>query len=234
MATFENEVKFALASILRGFRNGTFYGTKIRLPHAFVMTLLFSFKSDLRYLGDRMSNLTWEHSRNLALFVGFYKAALALGRLIRIRLGDKIAAPPGRPSNQFDTLLAGGLIGHIIWGRYTSINSQIVMYLTARVMLGLGKIAAEKGFPIAKDLTYETQVHPVWASIIWAIVMWQFEFHPDKLQSSLTESMKFLYHDSNQWSEGVVDFLPSPATAAVFVYVTLRAREELLKKSGKQ
>jgi peroxisomal membrane protein 4 len=195
------------------------------------MTLLFNFKSDLRYLGDRMSNLTWEHSRNLALFVGFYKAALALGRLIRVKLGDKVTAPMGRPTNQFDAFLAGGLIGHIIWGRYTAINSQIVMYLTARVIMGLCRIAAAKGVPIARDLTYETQVYPIWASVIWAIVMWQFEFHPDKLQSSLTESMKFLYHDSNQWKE-TADFLPSPATAAVFLYVTLRAREELMKRSS--
>jgi len=44
--------------------------------------------------------------------------------------------------------------------------------------------------------------------------------------------MKFLYHESNQWKTGASDFLPSPATAAVFIYVTLRAREELMKKTG--
>ena len=181
-----------------------------------------------------MCNLTWEHSRNLALFAGFYKLSLALSRLVRVKLGDKLTTPMGRPANQFDALLAGGLIGHIVWGRYTSINSQIVMYLTARVIMGMCRIAAEKGVPIAKDLTFETQVYPVWASVIWAIVMWQFEFYPDKLQASLTESMKFLYHDSNQWKGGATDFMPSPATAAVFMYVTLRAREELMKRSGKQ
>jgi len=207
---------------------------KIRLPHAFVMTLLFNYKSDLRYLGDRMCNLTWEHSRNLALFVGFYKSALALGRVIRVKLGDKLESPMGRPANQFDAFLAGGLIGHIIWGRYTAINSQIVMYLTSRVIMGLFRIAAAKGLPIAKDLTFETQVYPIWASVVWAIVMWQFEYYPDKLASSLTESMKFLYHDSNQWKGGASDFSPSPATAAVFLYVTLRAREELLKRKASQ
>ncbi|KAH9257750.1 hypothetical protein BASA81_004216 [Batrachochytrium salamandrivorans] len=213
----EEELNFAVRSVLRAFRNGTFYGTK----------------ADARYLGDRMCNLTWEHSRNLALFAGFYKLALAVGRLIRVALGDKLTAPMGAPTNQWDTLLAGGLVGHIVWGRYTNINSQIVMYLTARVIMGLFRIAAEKGFPIAKDLTFETQVYPIWASVIWAIVMWQFEYYPNKLQSSLTESMKFLYHESNSAPGGAVDFLPSPATAAVFCYVTLRAREELLKRQTK-
>jgi len=198
------------------------------------MTLLFNYRSDLRYLGDRMCNLTWEHSRNLALFAGFYKASLALSRLIRVKLGDKLDSPMGRPAKEFDAFLAGGLIGHIVWGRYTAINSQIVMYLTSRVIMGLFRIAAAKGYPIARDLTFETQVYPVWAAVIWALVMWQFEYYPDKLQASLTESMKFLYHETNQWKGGVSDFLPSPATAAVFVYVTLRAREELMKKSNKQ
>ena len=31
-------------TVLRGFRNGFIYGMKIRLPHAFVMTLLFNRK----------------------------------------------------------------------------------------------------------------------------------------------------------------------------------------------
>lgn len=195
------------------------------------MTLLFNFKADWRHLGDRMFNLTWEHSRNLALFAGFYKAALALGRLVRLGLGDKITAPPGRPAKQFDALLAGGLVGHIIWGRYTSINSQIVMYLTSRVMVAMCKIAADKNLPIARDYSFD-DVYPVWATVIWAFVMWQFEYYPDKLQASLTSSMQFLYHESNQWKDGLSDFLPSPATTAVFVYVTMRAREELVKKTA--
>lgn len=207
--------------------------TQIRLPHAFVMTLLFSFKADWRYLGDRMANLTWEHSRNLALFAGLYKAALALGRLIRLQLGDKLAAPMGRATFELDAVLAGGLVGRIVWGRYTAINSQIVMYLTTRVLLGFGKIAAKKGLPIARDYTYETDIFPVHATLIWAAVMWQHAFHPECLQNSLTESMNFLYFETNQWKNGASDFLPSPATSAVFVYVTLRAREELMKRMNK-
>ena len=115
-------------------------------------------------------------------------------------------------------------------GRYTSINSQIVMYLTPRIIIPTFRILAAKGYPIVRDLTFETQVYPIWASLTWAIVMWQFEFYPNMLQPSLTESMKFLYHESNSAPNGVSDFLPSPATAAVFCYVTLRAREELLKR----
>lgn len=36
------EVQFAILSVLRGARQGLYYGTKIRLPHSIVMTLLFN------------------------------------------------------------------------------------------------------------------------------------------------------------------------------------------------
>jgi len=103
------------------------------------------------------------------------------------------------------------------------VNSQIVMYLTSRVLMGLFKVASLKGYPIAKDYDFAT-VYPVWASITWGLVMWLFEYYPKELQASLTDSMEFLYHDSNSWAGGISDFF-SPFTAAVFVYVTLRARE---------
>ena len=130
MSTFEEEVKFAVLSVIRGFRQGTAYGTKIRLPHALVMGLIFSYdftQEGTRKLLDRVAKLTWEHSRNLALFAGFYKMALALARLVRVRLGDKLQAPPGKPTTQLDSFLAAALVGHFVWGRYSSVNYQIVV-----------------------------------------------------------------------------------------------------------
>ena len=175
-------------------------------------------------------SITWEHTRNLGLFVGFYKLALATARLVRIALGDKLAAKPGLPAYQFDAFLAGGLVGHFIWGRLGgAVNSQIVMYLTVRVLMALFKVASNKGYPIVKDWSYN-EFYPYWASITWALVMWLFEYYPKELQGSLASTMESLYHDSNQWKAGISDFLPSPATAAVYVYITLRAHEKLQGK----
>lgn len=103
--------------------------------------------------------------------MALYKACLAIGRLIRVKLGDKITAKIGTPTSQVDALLAGALVGHFVWGRYSSVNSQIVMYLTSRVLMGLFKVASLKGYPIAKDYDFAT-VYPVWASITWGLVMW--------------------------------------------------------------
>ena len=80
--TMDEELRFAFLSAWRAFRNGLFYGTKIRLPHALVMTLLFRRSNSIRAMADPIARMTWEHSRNLALFAGFYKIALAIARIV--------------------------------------------------------------------------------------------------------------------------------------------------------
>jgi peroxisomal membrane protein 4 len=230
-SVFEEELRFALLSVWRGFRNGLFYGTKIRLPHALVMTLLFRRNADIKKMLDPIAKLTWEHSRNLALFAGFYKMCLALMRLIRVKLGDKVAVAPGLPSSQADSFLAAALVGYTVWGRYSSVNFQIVCYLLSRVILALFKVAHEQQMLPAKlqQLGFD-DAYPFLASGVWGLVLWLYEYHPEKLVPSLFESMDFLYHETNQWKGGVEDFLPSPATAAVFVYMTMRAREIAMGK----
>ncbi|CAK9016866.1 Peroxisomal membrane protein 4 (24 kDa peroxisomal intrinsic membrane protein) [Durusdinium trenchii] len=222
----DEEVRFAILSVWRGFRNGLFYGTKIRLPHALVMTLLFRRNADVRKMMDPIAKLTWEHSRNLALFAGFYKLCLAVARIVRVKLGDKIQTPPGVPVTQLDSFLAAALVGHFVWGRYSSVNSQIVMYLMSRVIFALCKVAADKDIKPFANYEFDT-VYPWLASITWGLVLWLYEYHPDKLQKSLFDSMDFLYHQTNKWEGGTEDFLPSPATAAIFVYMTLRSRQLL-------
>ena len=65
---------------LKGLIHGINYGTKIRFPHALVMTFLF--KPDLNIVDKlrRILKLTFLHSRNLAAFVCVYKFVIALGR----------------------------------------------------------------------------------------------------------------------------------------------------------
>mmetsp|Transcript_19579 Transcript_19579/g.36173 ORF Transcript_19579/g.36173 Transcript_19579/m.36173 type:complete len:229 (-) Transcript_19579:47-733(-) len=227
----EEELKVAVLSVLRAIRNGMFYGTKIRLPHALVMTLLFRRSSNLRKMADPIARMTWEHSKNLAAFAGGYKMVLALARLLRVQLGEKLTTPPGIPVTQLDSFLAASLIGLIVWGRYSSVNSQIVMYLMSRIILALFKVAAEKKILPGNlnDLSFD-QVYPFLAAGVWGIVLWLYEYHPEKLLPSLFTSMDFLYHETNQWNGGLEDFLPSPATAGVFVYLTLRARELAMGK----
>jgi peroxisomal membrane protein 4 len=95
-----SDLQHDILCTLRSFRNGAFYGTKIRAPHgkfhirislfepplldscmylriALVMVMLFHQKS-LRDKLRAIVKLTYEHTKNLAYFVGVYKSVLFL------------------------------------------------------------------------------------------------------------------------------------------------------------
>lgn len=65
-----------LISVLRGLRNGIYYGGKVRLIHSFVMMLLF--KSITKKEVKNIIRLGAEHAKNLGLFVFAYKSSCIL------------------------------------------------------------------------------------------------------------------------------------------------------------
>lgn len=76
------------------------------------------------------------------------------------------------------------------------------MYLLSRILFALSRLAVEKGFiPKPKHDPF-----PLFATLVWGIVLWLFEFYPHTLQPSLQSSMNYLYHDSNVWHD-ISDFL---------------------------
>lgn len=172
----------SILAIIKGFRNGLVYGAKIRFPHALVMTLLFRagpFKDNFKAI----LKLTYEHSRNLGIFVLLYKSLMAIQA--------KIAGL----EQSHHSFVAGLIGGYFIWGNYTSVNYQIVLYLFARILIGLVKLFAKKHQIVAPNQTY-----PVFAAIVWGIVMWLFRWEGDTLHPSLHASMHYLYNDSNHWN----------------------------------
>lgn len=76
------------------------------------------------------------------------------------------------------------------------------MYLLSRILFGLSRLAVEKGLiPQPKRDPF-----PLFATLVWGIVLWLFEYYPHTLQPSLQSSMNYLYHDSNVWHD-ITDFL---------------------------
>lgn len=105
-----------LLSIIRGFRHGLWYGAKIRFPHALVMTFLFRSGS----FSDKFRDIfraTWQHSRNLALYVSLYKAICCLVRHAR-----------GKES-PINSLIGGAIGGAIVFGAHTP---SVVFFLKHR------------------------------------------------------------------------------------------------------
>lgn len=101
---------------------------------------------------------------------------------------------PGLPAQSYHAFLAGAVGGYIVWGRYSSINYQLVLYLASRVLFGCIKLASEKGLPPFswKALAFKN-TYPWAAAGIWGTVMMLFEEYPESLHPSLRRSMDEIY-----------------------------------------
>jgi peroxisomal membrane protein 4 len=129
----------------------------------------------------------------------------------------------------YDTFFAGLVGGYAVFGRgrQGSVNKQvwhsstlaafflclgltrpikIVVFVFARVMLALARIAVSNPSPAVPIPTIPTQLlpleirkkiranaWPVFASLSWALVMFIFRWQPDSIQPSLRSSMKYMY-----------------------------------------
>uniref|UniRef100_A0A2D4FUY8 Peroxisomal membrane protein 4 n=4 Tax=Micrurus TaxID=8634 RepID=A0A2D4FUY8_MICCO len=176
-------------AVLKGFRNGAVYGAKIRAPHALVMTFLFKSGS-LKEKLKAILQATYIHSKCLAYFVFTYKGLMAMQSRMQ---GKKV------PVHSF---IAAFIAGWLILGETNNINSQVNMYVLSRVLFGLSRLAVEKGYiPQPKQNPF-----PIFAAVVWGLVLWLFENHRHTLQPSLQSSMTYLYDDSNVWHD-ISDFL---------------------------
>lgn len=152
---------------------------------------------------DKIKNvvsLTATHTKNLAMFVGAYKATLAFMRRFATvgPMHMPTASLPGRPAQQWHALVAGAVGGYFIWGKYNGVNYQMIMYLLSRVLIAFANILAEKKIQPFASFSFKG-TYPWLATAVWACVMWQYEYYSPALHSSLARSMDFLYHDSAGW-----------------------------------
>ena len=96
---------------------------------------------------------------------------------------------PGIPECNYHALVAGAIGGYLVWGRYSSVNYQVVLYLTSRVLVGIGKKVAEHF-----NISHHTgNSYPLFAATVWGLVMVLFEESPHVLHSSLKKSMEEIY-----------------------------------------
>jgi peroxisomal membrane protein 4 len=90
--------------------------------------------------------------------------------------------------------IAGAIGGYMVWGKYSSINYQIVLYLTSRIITGLVSLAREKQVPpFSCKRLHIRNVYPIQAAVVWGTVMALFETYPHVLHPSLKKSMEEVY-----------------------------------------
>ncbi|KAK4634544.1 Peroxisomal membrane protein 4 [Fulvia fulva] len=197
--------------LLKAIRNGAVYGTKVRFPHALVMIFLFR-SGTVQEKIKLVYKATRQHARNLALFAFLYKSSMLM---LRKASGDK--------QHHSHTFLAGLFGGYWVFGHgkraTSSVNQQIVIYVFARVVLALAKLAVQPpgdnalvgshygghggagflGLNAEHTKAVQRYAWPVFASVSWASVMWLFEGYPDTLQNSLRSSMTYIYANAEKW-----------------------------------
>ena len=174
---------------LRGARQGLYYGGRIRLAHSIVMQLLFGTGNFFDKI-QRIVQLAWQHGRNLALFVFLYK-------LIQCGLSNMY----GKRLHVF-AFVAGIIGASVVWRERNSVNQQLCFYLVSRVLEGLIKEARKV------DMFPKSSLFSFVSVFIWGIVMYLFEKDKSVLQSSLSSSMTFLYHESDKPVTSVTDLIP--------------------------
>ncbi|EON64307.1 hypothetical protein W97_03538 [Coniosporium apollinis CBS 100218] len=194
-----------LLTLVKAFRNGIVYGTKVRFPHALVMIFLFRHGS-LRSKVSLVLRATRTHARNLGRFALIYKTSMLLLRY----------SSPTQKERHYDTFLAGLIGGYAVFGRgiQSSVNQQIVIYVFARVVLALAKLAilprgegkvsgSGGGYGLIRDERLRERIRDnawtVFASLSWAAVMYVFRWHPETVQPSLRSSMNYIYVNSDHW-----------------------------------
>ena len=185
---------------------------------------------------------TRTHARNLAKFAAIYKATCVLLKRYGATPGKEGTSHiPGKPSlfprnktqhrrrrltaaikkktGAYDTFLAGLVGGYVVFGRrskrsgkVSSVSQQIVIYVFARVVLALARLAVKpgRGLPVLSSPGPSALVGryawPVFASASWGMVMYLFRWHAAELQPSLRGSMTYIYTNSEHW-DGLRNFV---------------------------
>jgi peroxisomal membrane protein 4 len=190
--------------LVKAIRNGLVYGTKVRLPHALVMIFLFR-SGTIREKLLAIFKATKLHAFNLAKFAFLYKSSMLAMKNVN---GKEQSVHP---------FIAGLFGGYWVFGHgkaaFSSVSQQIVIYVFARVVLGMAKLAVQppgnntlvggtygghggKGiFGLSEEqlAIVRKRSWPVFASLSWASVMWLFRWYPEMLQPSLRNSMTYMY-----------------------------------------
>jgi peroxisomal membrane protein 4 len=113
----------------------------------------------------------------------------------------------GHPERPYHSLVSGFVGGYAVWGRYSSVNQQIILYLTSRVLMGLIKKMYEhvhgpapppqqqqpSTASTAYRILHSPRTYSLVAGTVWGIVMVLFEESPHVLHPSLKKSMDEIY-----------------------------------------
>lgn len=210
----DNPLYRPLLEVLRLLRNGVVYGGKTRFSHALVISLLYRL-GPLRPRLQQVLRALRQHGLVLALFAIVYKT------LVKVLQQEQMFGSGSRMLK----LVAGAFGGWVVYLQHfgafnPGITHQITLYCFLRVTLALGKILLDlylqcrqptirvHGLKVAFQNLSDAQAARVRAQIynklwkyfavlVWALVMFIYDFQPQYLQSSLRHLMAYIYDVEN-------------------------------------
>ncbi|KAL7572009.1 hypothetical protein ACA910_001664 [Epithemia clementina (nom. ined.)] len=146
---------------------------------------------------------------------GTCKSASTLSSSTALQSTVSAASAAGYPQRHYHALLAGMVSGSLVWGTYTPLNYQILLYLASRVTVGLWKLwwssvlqsnihernsnddqsTTTKARPtkISSFRQSSSLVYRFSAGLIWGLSMILFEECPQVLHPSLRKSMDEIF-----------------------------------------
>jgi peroxisomal membrane protein 4 len=184
--------------------------------------VLAFMKGSSRYIGLRHQGVGWRERNNKSKNSSSSRGIIqSLGRILISLVVDgpffsvnsntnskTYPIKAGQPERPYHSLLAGAAGGYIVWGRYSSVNHQIVLYLTSRILVGLAKRGWEHVYERPghfsdsnknsnsnsnDSILQHPRTYPFVAATVWGIVMFLFEESPHVLHRSLKKSMDDIY-----------------------------------------
>jgi peroxisomal membrane protein 4 len=157
-------------------------------------SILVAFKWSSRYLRHHSSS---SHKHNSYRNLGKFFLRLIVDGPFSKGTHNLPSSMAGHPERPYHSLIAGACGGYVVWGRYSSVNQQIVLYLTSRVLVSVVKRSWEQihGIPHhhSSSILQHPKTYPLMAAIVWGLVMVMFEESPQLLHPSLKASMDEIY-----------------------------------------
>lgn len=122
----DKQILKEILSCIQGFRNGFYYGGRLRLVHSLVMMVLFKPININNMLS--VIKMAQEHALFLGSFVFLFKAS---HKVFDWGIGKPLF---------LNKLLAGAFSGYVLNGEKTTIKYQLALYLLSRILTGLASI----------------------------------------------------------------------------------------------
>ena len=171
-------------SALRGLRNGIYLGCQVRFTHSIAMAILFKKGSFKEKITQILEN-TFDHAKNLGLFVFIYKALICLIAFMT------------KNSSKKHALLAGAIAGYVVSRKKSQVKRQVVLYLLGRILFaGIEKLVKEKKI---RNKFIKKNYFPLVAALTCGSIMFLFEDDGKNLTEGINETLKGLGGEGKGW-----------------------------------